>query len=85
VAVQTSAQSLVSRIERRMSIASAAQASAQALQIAAQYMACFTASARLGLRSSPTSGCSEIIASIDIVLSSHDTERAGGAVVPPCG
>ena len=48
-----------------MSIASAEQASAHALQIAAQYIECLTARPSAGLKSVPTSGCSEIIFSIE--------------------
>ena len=42
------------------------QASAQLLQIAAQYIACLTACASDALKSPPTCGCSEIIFSIDM-------------------
>src|SRR3569833_2422216 len=66
-----------------MSISSAEHASAQELQIAAQYIACLTASARDSLKSPATCGCLEIIFWIDKGRSSSLwKERGRPAMVP---
>ena len=68
-AVQMSAQSRQARMHRRMSISSAEQASAQEVQITAQYMACLAASASGSLIWPCTAGCDAIILRMDISLS----------------
>src|SRR3954468_681202 len=69
VAVHTSAQSMHTRIHWRISISSAEQASAQAVQMMAQYMACLAASASGSLIWPPADGCDAIILRMDIGLS----------------
>jgi len=68
VAPQTSAQSEHVRIHWRISIVSAAQASAHETHISEQYIAWRAALARSSFRSPATSGCNEIIFSIDMAF-----------------
>jgi hypothetical protein len=71
VAPQISAQSEQVRIHWRISIGSALQASAHDVHISEQYMAWRAAFASSSFRSLPTSGCNEIIFSIDIAFPSQ--------------
>jgi hypothetical protein len=66
-AVHMSAQSMQARMHWRISISSAEQASAQDVQITAQYMACLAASASGSLIWPCTAGCDAIILRMDII------------------